>query len=114
MCSPIFISRTKRTLPLKRWFPYAINSKSRFWMTYLFDSAASYIIILSFVAIETLMANLLQEICGQLDILINRLFQLSNNEKNFKEKYFYEKDEIRRHESDLIKKCIDHHISIFL
>lgn len=57
---------------------------------------------------ESLLITFMQQICTQLDILVKRLFQITNISNNI-----FDKVDIYEKECELIKECVNHHICIF-
>ncbi|XP_051153463.1 odorant receptor Or1-like isoform X2 [Leptopilina boulardi] len=96
------------TLPVKSWVPYAINSKTIFWITYLYQCCGVYLEVLLYTATELLLTILMQHICTQLEIFIIRLFEITNLRITE-----YVKIDVLQEECNIVKDCVDHHVFIF-
>ncbi|XP_051153385.1 odorant receptor 67c-like isoform X1 [Leptopilina boulardi] len=102
------LSKKTISLPLNRWNPYSINSKTIFWMTYMNDILTGYFFALTYASLESILTIFLQQIGTHLDIFIDRLLKLQNIKQNNVEKI-----DIYEQESNIIKDCINHHLRIF-
>ncbi|XP_051153384.1 odorant receptor Or1-like [Leptopilina boulardi] len=102
------INRKTISLPLNRWIPYSINSKTIFWMTYINDIIIGYVITLSYASLDSLFTIFMQQIGTHIEILINRLLKLQNIRQNS-----IKKTDIYQQEYNLVKDCVNHHLLIF-
>lgn len=101
--------RKENYLPVKRWHPYSINSKTTFWMTYMYDCITGYLFAFFYSSLESLFTTFMQQVSTQLDIFINCLSKISKITKISDEKLnTYEQ------ECTLIRECVNRHICIFL
>ncbi|XP_051175109.1 putative odorant receptor 92a [Leptopilina boulardi] len=97
----------QNSLPMKTWIPYNIDSKFNFWMTYLHQTTVMMIMVNSQVALDGLAIGMMQQICGQLDIIRHRLNQIN-------------KFNMKNHNIDnnsqfiILKECLHHHSYVYL
>lgn len=91
--------------------PYAINSRFRFWITGFFQTSVASLTVVIYSSVEIIPAIMMQQICAQLEICMNRLMNLlrllrENNGTTNKIDTF-------RLESKLVENCILHHVYIY-
>lgn len=96
-------------LPFDVYVPFDLNSEFRFWSFYFYLTYTSFVVICGTAAIEVLASILMQLICAQLEIMSNRLLELSQLEKNKKSI-----EDSSKQESAILKDCIHHHNHLYL
>ncbi|XP_051153458.1 odorant receptor 67c-like [Leptopilina boulardi] len=101
-------SKIVNSLPIMGYLPFAINSRRRFWIAYFYQCISGYLSVILFASIEMLPINIMQQICIQLEFLMNRLLAIPNL-RNTK----YSRLNIYKEEYNLLKECINHHEFIF-
>ncbi|KAF3430256.1 hypothetical protein E2986_11567 [Frieseomelitta varia] len=85
-----------KKLPFRFWTPYDMTSSwLRFCLTYVYQCIGSVAVSISISIFDTLFAGLLLQICCQLDILVNRLYNIQGTE------------------IESLKHCVWHHNTIF-
>ncbi|XP_051167812.1 odorant receptor 46a-like, partial [Leptopilina boulardi] len=105
------IKKNNIVLPLQAWYPFNLNSKWIFCMTYLHQILGLFMAANTSASVEGLTLTFMLQICAQLEIIINRLHLLSNLPKlnNIIEAEWI----ISKRESRLISKCVKHHIHMY-
>ncbi|XP_043461553.1 uncharacterized protein LOC122498068 [Leptopilina heterotoma] len=99
---------TSMSLPLKSWIPYNVNTRTIFYLTYLYQGFALFYEGLLYTSMESLLTILMHHICSQLEILTIRFFEIANLRKRKSLKF-----DIYEEECKLVKHCVDHHVCIF-
>lgn len=78
-------------------------------MTYIQECVTVFYGGIMYTSFESILVIFMQQIYIQLEILIKRLFQITNLENNV-----HEKIDIYEQECNIIRECVNHHICIFL
>lgn len=107
---PLFQSEAVDSLPHMGYIPFTIDSRNKFWAAYCFQCLLGYLTVIIFASIEILPVNIMQEICIQLEILMNRLLQIPKLRNQ--DKYLYLN--VQQDEYKLLKDCINHHNFILM
>ncbi|XP_043468809.1 putative odorant receptor 92a [Leptopilina heterotoma] len=97
----------ENSMPMKIWTPYNMYSKFNFWMTYLHESSVMIVMMHVQIALDGLAIGMMQKICGQLDIIKHRLYQINklNDENNNIDS---------QTQFIILKKCLAHHSYVYL
>lgn len=85
-----------RPLLLQSYYLYDITKRPQYEITLIFQIISLFIVIIPYTGIDTFLGLLVFHICGQLDILKNRLVHL-HEQKNF---------------SDILKNSVMSHIRL--
>lgn len=96
------ITDPNRLLPVENYYMYDINQRLYYEMTFISQIVAMLSSIMTYTGIDTLLGLLIFHICGQLDILKDRLIYLHN----FKNYYAALRDSIMDH-----KRLLRFHIT---
>lgn len=96
------------SLPYICWIPFSINTRNQFWAVYCYESITAVMATLLFISVETIPVNIMQQICIQLEIVINRLLEIP---KLRQKKYLC--SNINQNEHKLLRECISHHEFIY-
>ena len=109
---PLFQAAENRTLPFKSWLPFDVNTKSKFYLSYAHQSLAIYACATINVAHDTLIYGFMAKICSQLELLSNRIVQISQTIEDYE---IQKKSEstLKKLESKVIAQNIRHHNFIF-
>lgn len=104
--------RENRTLPMKVWLPYDVDSDLSYWISYAHQTLG--IVITGTGAVgSTLMINgFMYQVCAQFEILSHRLYKLPQTVKRFqslKKPYHL----IYEYEKKVMKQNVRHHLYIF-
>ncbi|XP_051175108.1 odorant receptor Or2-like isoform X2 [Leptopilina boulardi] len=92
---------------MKAWIPYNIDKNFNFWIAYLHETLVMLIMIHAYVALNGLTIGMMQQICGQLDIISHRLCQI--------DKLVKKNDQIPTNSQFIIlKQCVHHHSYVYL
>ena len=90
------------------WLPYTINSKSVFWLTYIYQSLSVWMGACVSGSFEGLMLVMILRICAQIDIIVNRLNTFPKLHQNNNSEYIPFEEECK-----LIRDCVRHHIHLY-
>lgn len=94
-------------MPMKIWTPYNMYTRFNFWMTYLHESSVMIVMMHVQIALDGLAIGMMQKICGQLDIIKHRLYQINELSD--------ENDNVDGQTQFIIlKKCLAHHSYVYL
>ncbi|XP_067205201.1 odorant receptor 33a-like isoform X2 [Linepithema humile] len=67
-----------RLLPLQTYYIYDVTKSPQYELTFIFQSIAMFFCIMPYTGIDNFLSLLVFHICGQLDILKNRLVRIKN------------------------------------
>lgn len=102
-------SKSVTTLPLPAWTPYSLDSKLVFTLSYLHQSIGIFVTTTISAAMDSLALTVMLQICAQLEIIMHRLNLISKNSS----KYDVKSDQYD-HEKEFTKRCIKHHLYVYL
>lgn len=97
---PFIESTGEMDLPLKTWFPFDIHHSPTFEIIYVYQAVALMVTAQTDVSMVTVVGIFMASVCGQLDILNNKLQNLRM------------KKEVMRSPDDDLVECIRHHLKI--
>ncbi|XP_043464755.1 odorant receptor 43a-like isoform X2 [Leptopilina heterotoma] len=101
-------SDKRRALPHELWLPFTLEVKFVYILIYLYQAMCLIMILYISVGMESLALTVMQQICGQLEIIKYRLSllpKLVENNKYKPVKY--------SHEEGIVKHCIKSHLYIY-
>ncbi|XP_043465778.1 odorant receptor 9a-like [Leptopilina heterotoma] len=108
LMSPL-IKQNKTILPLRGWYPYSLDTKVMFCITYIYQIVAVLMSVCITASVEGLALTLMLQISAQLELCVHRIQFLPKICKKFNSELY-----IRQGESKLIKDCVKHHKHIYL
>ena len=110
--APIFQKKDHRVLPFRVWLPSEYVPDNIFWIIYVPVSLSIVHLSLSNIAQDEIFDGMTIVVCGQFDILKERLlrFQKTVNEMKLKSTSL---KEIEKYEQKTMKKHIRHHLMIY-
>lgn len=101
-------SDKRRALPHELWLPFTLEVKFVYILIYLYQAMCLIMILYISVGMESLALTVMQQICGQLEIIKYRLSLLPKlvETNKYKPIKYY-------HEEEIVKHCIKSHLYIY-
>ena len=111
---PFFQTKNQRSLPFEMWLPYDYKPENLFWITYIFVFLGLFYNITISIGSDFLLYGILINLCGQLDVLSKRFFDMTQIIKN---QLSYCKSSNKHRiifiEKKLLVQCIQHQLFIY-
>lgn len=107
MMAPL-VKRNNISLPLRAWYPFSLESKWIFFLTYLYQTVGLIMAATTSAAVEGLALTFMLQTCAQLEIIIHRLYLLPQLRKSTEPEW-----SLCKRESRVISKCVKHHIYMY-
>lgn len=122
--NPFLNNWNARVLPFLSWSPYSMDIELTFWCSYVYQIALVSIVATTCLANDILVASIMMQISGQLDVLNYRLVRFAepNSIKSRQQSFSYPTDpsekfaRISHHPEDKRRKLVDnihHHRLIY-